>query len=786
MPAVSRQDLEALEFRFPQTHTSYLELFHWYYVIFDMTNPKKKKKTGFGYLVKIIKLDAKEIWFHHVQDSHMVSGGNEADEVYCSKFKADDDSLVIFAVHGLSYENPEQTKVLEDRGLNGPTLEEVKKDEKWESEGIKKLILEDRSIYKMKGLKEPRVDLLCKTILKIYGTIGSNATDFEALGEEEDLAKKFTPYVKEAMMAAKEAHQTVTALDNTEAGVAHLGLPSTNAQIVARTILRSLEEKDATTIPAGKHERREFEILTHRMDKLTQLVSLLSITHHRPTPEVPPSAPVGGVISMRGNGDCCYQVAGAATYLNANATLSLDKINEKHLKMVVDAKSNLVNNAVTMSKHMDATTKTDNTHFAASQWNELLGKTGEDIINYVLEGKGWGGVVELALSLWHTSTEIVVVLADSIHEKADAKQVEGAIHRAMLSGLPPGPESKTSRVFAILDSGHYYLGTTTTGGIKKAIFNITGEADVARDLIVAFLKTKRKGPLSELDEAERKATIDAALKTALTKPPVSGPAPPVPTTMKKPAMNNLRQNVSFAAAAGGQQTGAGGQNISVNVMSRRPEAEVPCRYFALGTCNFGTECRFKHEAQKRSNTMGPQASRRPEKRPITQGSQRRNRSPVHRGRSVERQSGFREPDTSGIQSKASSRPSSRSRSRQSRRDVNCDEHGQEVWQQVPTSKRIISVKCRKGIHPVSWRNSLKNIDKTAHELVTWVDTDPHDTERLLIACDKGNFVHLSKLLKNHFTVLLKSPQADGQQRPTARCAKFLSGERCEHPGSKCK
>ena len=44
----------------------------------------------------------------------------------------------------------------------------------------------------MKGEKEPRVALLCQTILKINGIIGSNAAAFEALGEEEDLAKKLT------------------------------------------------------------------------------------------------------------------------------------------------------------------------------------------------------------------------------------------------------------------------------------------------------------------------------------------------------------------------------------------------------------------------------------------------------------------------------------------------------------------------------------------------------------------------------------------------------------------
>ena len=752
-----------------------------------MTNTNKKTKS-YGYLVQAIKLDEKEVWFQHVQDSHKISGGNIKDESFCSKFKVDDDSLIIFAVHGLSNDNPEQTKVQEDRGLNGPILGEEKKGEEWEVGGIEKLILEDRSIYKMKGEKEPRVALLCQTILKINGIIGSNAAAFEALGEEEDLAKKLTPYVKEAMTAAREAYQTSSALDSSKPAVTHnLGLPNTNAQIVARTILRRLEENVVTTLPAGRQERRDYEALTQRIDKLTQLVSLLNSGHQRPAPEFPPSAPVGGVISMRGDGNCCYQLAGVATCLNTNASLNLNRINEKHSKMVEEAKSNLVNNAVTMSKAMDSITmKIDNEHFATSQWKEMLGKSGEEIIHIVPDGKGWGGIVELALSLWHTSTEIVVVL-DSIHEKADAKQVEGAIHCAMLGGLPNGPETKKTQVFAILDNGHYYLGTTTAGGIKKAIFNITDEADVARELIVAFLKTKRKGPLSELDEADQKTVIAAALKPVVDKLSMSGPAFPVPNVLKKPAMHSLRQNVSFAAAAGGQKAGTGVQKVDVNETSRRPEAEVSCRYFAKGICNFGNECRFKHEVQRRSNTISPQASRRSEKRPITQVSQGRSQSPARRGRSVERQSGFREPDTSGTQSKNSSRSSSRSRSRQSGRDNSGDNHGhQDGWQQVPVRKRIIAVKCRKGIHPVSWRNSLKNIDKTAHELVTWADTDPHDAERMLVACERGHVELLTKLLKKHFTVQLKSPQAGGQKRQASRCANFLSGEKCGHPGIKCE
>jgi hypothetical protein len=126
-------------------------------------------------------------------------------------------------------------------------------------------------------------------------------------------------------------------------------------------------------------------------------------------------------------------------------------------------------------------------------------------------GEKLGGIVDLALILYHTNVELTVIHAESIYAKASDKQVQVAIHPAMLESLPKGPTQKTKRVFVILERNHYYFAVIRQGDNMKAIFDIGQEADEAQNLTIALLKSQNHGPLATLSDADRKKKIAQAL-----------------------------------------------------------------------------------------------------------------------------------------------------------------------------------------------------------------------------------------------------------------------------------
>ena len=100
-------------------------------------------------------------------------------------------------------------------------------------------------------------------------------------------------------------------------------------------------------------------------------------------------------------------------------------------------------------------------------WREVIGKSPSEVLREVLDGKKYGGFIEVAATMWDTDVEPIIIHADEIHAKASDKSVEVAIHTAMLSGLPVGV-TKKRKTFLILEGKHYLFGFTIKGGQKKS------------------------------------------------------------------------------------------------------------------------------------------------------------------------------------------------------------------------------------------------------------------------------------------------------------------------------
>jgi len=454
----------------------------WYYVVY------KVNSTFFGYLTKLILLNEEEAWFHHVSDSFLVTGTAQDQETVCTKLKFKDGKLEfkqgIFAVPALSKQQ------------EGQIQETIYPLEKW--------ILEDSSMMRSTVDKPMRASMLSQAVEKAISVIGVDPTKCPA--EENDIAKMITVHGVEATASANEALQSKAqsaGSDEVFKAPSFGNLP-TNSFIAARTMMRVLEAASEPDKPADRRDSRELTSLSRQVDKLSQQISLMAAGRAKNVEEGKMETMKAHMISMKRDGMCCFEVAGAVLEL-------LTKIDEKGAKHVADAKGHLTNNFISLFKKMeDFAPEVDGQHFASTQWKEMIGENPDTILNRVKEGKKWGGIVELALALWHTHIEIVVVHADSIHAKVTDDQVQVAVHPAMLNGLPEGPVEKTARVYVILETDHYHLAITEQGSSKRAIFNIGKDSDEARDLIVTLLKSKKKGPLGELDEADRREVIAAA------------------------------------------------------------------------------------------------------------------------------------------------------------------------------------------------------------------------------------------------------------------------------------
>ena len=158
-----------------------------------------------------------------------------------------------------------------------------------------------------------------------------------------------------------------------------------------------------------------------------------------------------------------------------------------------------------------------------AHWESMMGEgSAEEFVEAAVDTTKWGGSVEMAIAMDHTSTCIIIVHADQISAQASKVDVEGAFQPALLDGLIESVP-KTHNMFAILRKGHYYLGYVRTEGVDRALFEVGDKTEFAKVMLIKHLKSvngvqrkRKKGHvelsscLSDEDEPKAKASVRAA------------------------------------------------------------------------------------------------------------------------------------------------------------------------------------------------------------------------------------------------------------------------------------
>jgi hypothetical protein len=142
-----------------------LQLHSWFYVIF------KVNIHHFGYLAKLIFLNESEACFHHVANSHLISGVNEEEETYFTKLNLNDDEEV------------------QERIYRVPALDPLQ-DTLFEPFPLEDLILDDVSIKRsqLSIAKNLRARMLAQSIKKAFTIIGAQPDKWP--GEESEIADR--------------------------------------------------------------------------------------------------------------------------------------------------------------------------------------------------------------------------------------------------------------------------------------------------------------------------------------------------------------------------------------------------------------------------------------------------------------------------------------------------------------------------------------------------------------------------------------------------------------------
>jgi hypothetical protein len=430
---------------------------------------------------------------------------------------------------------------------------------------------------------------------------------------------------------------------------------------------------------------------------------------------------------------CAWQAGGILLGLSRDAGFDVNKkmVEENKEQQVDDAKQTMLHNFAAIlnwfKEYFLGIGKDDPDHAAEERFKEVMGKDLESVITRVVgdsergQKPKVGGINELSMIAWDTHIKLILIDRKGIHAKATDEQVKVACYEAMLAGLPESLVEKTMVMFVVLDKSHFSLPTLEQGGNKRAIFNIGEDADEALDLFIAKMKSQQKGPIEELDKAGRTELI----KEAIAKSKL-GPIWPA-LASGAPAASHKNPASGVPAAAHKNPTSVG---------AKKKTSNTPCRNFEKdGVCSYGDTCIFAHDDSRKARNAQKQ-------------KQRQAKSPISVVKASDQQ-----PAQSG-------------------------------WQQATSRKRRrpkLNVRCRKGVHPSIWKESLQSINKAAYELVTWVERDPADEDWLLVQCKAGEEDKLAELLTQDFNL------GGGKSHPRAhRCAAFLNGERCNHATPYCK
>ena len=622
---------------------------------------------------------------------------------------------------------------------------------------IDALLEADKSIQKTTSGsstdQKPRLNVLKRAIMKLLSL-------FTGVIRDEDVEQAIDGAKKQVIDA-----EEVKAESSTRAPLA-MGQTRTNIKVVQRVIAllkHPVEQNDMTKLFA------EIKLVKLQLAELTKVAKLAplgeSTTADKPTEEI-----FGDMVSMTPDGKCCWQASGVALSLKDDS--SVDRAHLLGDEKVLLAKQTFVHNVLKINQVIEDEWSTGDSPSERAKesemvWREVTGKSSSEVLREVLDGKKYGGFIEVAATMWDTDVEPIIIHADEIHAKASDKSVEVAIHTAMLSGLPVGV-TKKRKTFLILEGKHYLFGFTIKGGQKKAVFKIGTEADQAQEAIVKFLKQRQAGPLESLSETDQLAQISKAFEEQAKQ--LKKPSPQVMWPDNE-AIPEPRTSVPS-----GHRPGRGR-------IYRRP---AKCLFFdTFGSCKHGDDCKFTHDDGSTTPKQREQFTSR------GQSPASRTHSPAQRqkGRTMGTSAAGNRPrqirtqqPAQRKQSRTREQPADRSRSPKQRQPPTFDNQ----LQPLRSKKNCLRVHSKADLSAGEWRNQLKSIDAGTHALTSWVSRSRDGKHYFIhsnIANNKELLSRLAPLRKLQLKVDIVSHESTKDQqspeRPTKpHCAAILSGREC--------
>ena len=458
----------------------------------------EETSTSWGFLAKVIAVNRKTVRLHFVDCHHMTGSVN-------TEYSAD---ITGSDLTDTAYVQRQSTPI-----PNQPSP----------SSNFEELIKADKTIARLSSeQRENRVKMLnCALNIFIKTHAGKNLSAEESQTKAQDA-------VTEAMANLRDFEEAKQEGEHPPAAPATGDLKA-NAKIVVRVFKQSRDKTDF----AGRLDAQDAVLakMCKMMENFQQHQQReMVISTANKAPQQPPKK-TANMTSMTGNGKCAWEAAGKAILAVEGASAqALDNDLSEADRDAASAKAHFTTNILQVQKELqDEWSIGENAHERHLETEELfrtlLGQTAESILNVALQGKKWGGQIELAFSAWHTSVLLVIIDANHLHKGSSDIDLKKAVFPAMLVGLPAGPE-KTRKAFCILQNGHYSFGYTKQGSEKTVIFADGEEADEAQHLILQFLKNRGVGPLSALDAKAQLAEIQQRIEQDKKQRKLAGTKPP--------------------------------------------------------------------------------------------------------------------------------------------------------------------------------------------------------------------------------------------------------------------
>ena len=426
---------------FPQVDLKSVIVGRWYYVTFAIH--VEEESTEWGYMATVLNTNSKAARFHFTQGASTFTGvEEESEEKFLDLDTSKSSKHSIFEILNMGPAPAEPVASAD------PLLA-------FSEAQIDALLEADKSIQKTTSGsstdQKPRLNVLKRTIMKLLSL-------FTGVIRDEDVEQAIDGAKQEAIDALEVKD------DSAMRAPLAMGQTRTNIKVVQRVIAllkHPVEQNDMTKLFA------EIKLVKLQLAELTKVAKLASLgeltTADKPTEEI-----FGDMVSMTPDGKCCWQASGATLSLTEDS--SVDRAHLLGDEKVLVAKQTFVQNVLKINKILEnewscGDSPSERAKESERLWREVIGKSPSEVLREVLDGKKYGGFIEVAATMWDTDVEPIIIHADEIHAQASDKSVEVAIHSAMLSGLPAGA-TKKRKTFLILEGKHYLFGFTIKGGQK--------------------------------------------------------------------------------------------------------------------------------------------------------------------------------------------------------------------------------------------------------------------------------------------------------------------------------